>query len=154
MGPPKPYRISQRATLVSQLVQRTSPAYNASRSNTKRGLLRVSNCQSKTKNRTRPCWPRPSPCAKPQTLVAGRPGDRFELNVERFEGCQHLPIVTLRRAAYHDRSVPSRPQCALKITQAWLAGSLPKIKVFSGVFSAFLRRHTMSLPQFYRSHGR
>ncbi|MDP6718918.1 MAG: integrase core domain-containing protein, partial [Pirellulaceae bacterium] len=44
-------------------------------------------------------WPRPSPCARPRTLVAGEPGDRFTLNVEQFQGRRHLPIVTLRRAA-------------------------------------------------------
>ncbi|MAF65989.1 MAG: hypothetical protein CMJ84_10095 [Planctomycetes bacterium] len=44
-------------------------------------------------------WPRPSPCATPQTLVAGQPGDRFALKVEQFQGRRHLPIVTLRRAA-------------------------------------------------------
>ncbi len=42
-------------------------------------------------------WPRP--CARPRTLVAGEPGDRFTLNVEQFQGRRHLPIVTLRRAA-------------------------------------------------------
>jgi putative transposase len=44
-------------------------------------------------------WPRGSRCARPQTLVAGQPGDRFELEIERLEGRRHLPIVTLRRAA-------------------------------------------------------
>jgi len=44
-------------------------------------------------------WPRPSPCARPQTLVAGQPGDRFEMQVDRYQGRQHLPVVTLRRAA-------------------------------------------------------
>jgi len=47
----------------------------------------------------RPRWPRPSPCAKPQTLVAGQPGDRFELEIELYKRRRHLPIVTLRRAA-------------------------------------------------------
>jgi putative transposase len=47
----------------------------------------------------RPRWPRGSPCARPQILVAGRPGDRFTLEVQ-FHGGQHaLPIVNLRRAA-------------------------------------------------------
>jgi transposase InsO family protein len=44
-------------------------------------------------------WPRPSPCAKPQTLVAGQPGDRFELHIETLRRQRHLPIVTLHRAA-------------------------------------------------------
>jgi putative transposase len=47
----------------------------------------------------RPRWPRPSPCAQPQTLVAGQPGDRFELKIGLYQGRQHLPVVTLRRAA-------------------------------------------------------
>jgi transposase InsO family protein len=44
-------------------------------------------------------WPRGSPCAKPQTLVAGQPGDRFKLQVDFHEGRKHLPIVALKRAA-------------------------------------------------------
>jgi transposase InsO family protein len=44
-------------------------------------------------------WPRGAPCAKPQTLVAGKPGDRFTLQVDFHEGRKHLPIVTLKRAA-------------------------------------------------------
>jgi len=44
-------------------------------------------------------WPRGSPCARPCTLVAGKPGDRFDLEVDYFGGCRHLPIVSLKRAA-------------------------------------------------------
>ncbi len=44
-------------------------------------------------------WPRPSPCAKPVTLVAGQPGDRFAIHVDFLDARQHLPIVSLRRAA-------------------------------------------------------
>ena len=44
-------------------------------------------------------WPRGSPCAKPQTLVAGQPGDQFTLQVDFHKGRKHLPIVTLKRAA-------------------------------------------------------
>ncbi|MDA1052747.1 MAG: DDE-type integrase/transposase/recombinase [Planctomycetota bacterium] len=44
-------------------------------------------------------WPRGSPCAKPQTLVAGQPGDKFTLQVDFHEGRKHLPIVTSQRAA-------------------------------------------------------
>jgi len=47
----------------------------------------------------RPRWPRPSPCAKPQTLVAGQPGDQFTISIEAYRGRKHLPVVTLRRAA-------------------------------------------------------
>ncbi|MEX0715727.1 MAG: DDE-type integrase/transposase/recombinase, partial [Planctomycetaceae bacterium] len=47
----------------------------------------------------RPDWPRPSPCAAPQTLVAGRPGERCELEIEFVAGRRHLPVVTLKRAA-------------------------------------------------------
>jgi transposase InsO family protein len=44
-------------------------------------------------------WPRRSPCARPQTLVAGQPGDRFRIRVDFHEGRPYLPIVSLRRAA-------------------------------------------------------
>ena len=44
-------------------------------------------------------WPRSSPCAGPRTLVAGKPGDRFSINVDYHAGRRHLPIVTLKRAA-------------------------------------------------------
>lgn len=47
----------------------------------------------------RPHWPRRSRCAKPQTLVAGQPGDRFTMQVQFHKQRRHLPIVTLRRAA-------------------------------------------------------
>ncbi|MEX0642068.1 MAG: hypothetical protein WD468_05175 [Pirellulales bacterium] len=47
----------------------------------------------------RPNWPRPSPCAAPQTLIAGQPGDRCELEIEFVAGRRHLPVVTLKRAA-------------------------------------------------------
>jgi len=44
-------------------------------------------------------WPRGSPCAKPQTLIKGKPGVRLELGI-RFEGGRkHLPMVTLHRVA-------------------------------------------------------
>ena len=42
-------------------------------------------------------WPRGSPCAKPQPLIAGQPGDRFILRVESYKGLKQLPIVTLIR---------------------------------------------------------
>jgi len=44
-------------------------------------------------------WPRGSPCARPRTLIAGQAGDRFKVCVEFLAGRQHLPIVSLRRAA-------------------------------------------------------
>ena len=44
-------------------------------------------------------WPRRSRCAKPCSLVAGQPGDRFSLEVGHLDGRRHLPVVTLRRAA-------------------------------------------------------
>ena len=44
-------------------------------------------------------WPRRSRCAKPRTLVAGQPGDRFSLEVGYHDGRRHLPVVSLRRAA-------------------------------------------------------
>jgi transposase InsO family protein len=59
--------------------------------------LRPANRKPRIEPRTR--WPRPSPCAKPPTLVAGQPGDHFTLDIDQHEGRRHLPIVTLRRAA-------------------------------------------------------
>lgn len=47
----------------------------------------------------RPNLPRPSPSAALQTLVAGQPGDRCELEFEFVAGRWHLPVVTLKRAA-------------------------------------------------------
>jgi putative transposase len=44
-------------------------------------------------------WPRGSPCAKPQTLIAGQPGDRFTIELDYYRGRKHLPIVSLKRAA-------------------------------------------------------
>ena len=44
-------------------------------------------------------WPRRSPCAQPQTLVAGQPGDRFSTEISFHDGRRHLPVVKLRRAA-------------------------------------------------------
>ena len=44
-------------------------------------------------------WPRGSPCARPWALIAGKPGDRFDVTV-RFHGKRrHLPMMTLSRAA-------------------------------------------------------
>ena len=47
----------------------------------------------------RSVWPRGSPCALPHALVAGKPGARFDVEVEHVAGHAHLPIVRLRRAA-------------------------------------------------------
>ena len=44
-------------------------------------------------------WPRGSPCAQPQVLVAGKPGAKFALEIERQDPQMHLPVVRLRRAA-------------------------------------------------------
>ena len=44
-------------------------------------------------------WPRGSPCAKPQTLVAGKPGQRFEMIISFHEKRRHLPVVKLQRVA-------------------------------------------------------
>ncbi len=44
-------------------------------------------------------WPKPSPCARPQTLVRGHPGVQVELVVEHRGGKKHFPVVALRRAA-------------------------------------------------------
>ena len=59
--------------------------------------LRPANQRPRIEPRTR--WPRPSRCAKPRTLIAGQPGDRFEIEVGFHDGRRHLPIVSLRRAA-------------------------------------------------------
>ena len=58
---------------------------------------RPANRRPRTEPRRR--WPRASPCARPQTLVAGQPGDRFRLQVDFNAGRKHLPVVLLRRAA-------------------------------------------------------
>jgi putative transposase len=47
----------------------------------------------------RPRWPRKSHCAKPQTLVASQLGTEFTLKIDFVKDRQHLPIVTLKRAA-------------------------------------------------------
>jgi transposase InsO family protein len=47
----------------------------------------------------RSAWPRASPCAKPITLVKGKPGVRVELHVSFYQGKKHLPIVRLKRTA-------------------------------------------------------
>jgi transposase InsO family protein len=44
-------------------------------------------------------WPRGSPCANPQALVAGKPGQRFEMIVSFHDNRRHLPVVKLRRVA-------------------------------------------------------
>ena len=44
-------------------------------------------------------WPRRSPCAGPNALVAGQPGDQFTLEIEFMNGQRHLPIASLKRAA-------------------------------------------------------
>ena len=47
----------------------------------------------------RPAWPHGSSCALPHALIAGKSGARFNVQVERFGGHTHLPIVKLQRAA-------------------------------------------------------
>jgi hypothetical protein len=47
----------------------------------------------------RPNWPRRSPCARPYSLVAGKPGARFNIEVEHLDGQAALPIIRLQRAA-------------------------------------------------------
>ena len=59
--------------------------------------LRPANQRPRIEPRHR--WPRSSPCAKPRTLVAGQPGDRFTLQVNFHDGKEHLPIVSVKRAA-------------------------------------------------------
>ncbi len=59
--------------------------------------LRPANQRPRIEPRNR--WPRIAPSAKPRTLVAGQPGDRFALHVDFHDGRRHLPIVSLKRAA-------------------------------------------------------
>ena len=47
----------------------------------------------------RACWPRRSPCARPWALVRGSPGARLTVEVSFHKGKEHLPIVTIKRAA-------------------------------------------------------
>jgi putative transposase len=47
----------------------------------------------------RSVWPRGSPCALPHALVAGKPGARFDIEVEHVAGHAHLPIIKLQRVA-------------------------------------------------------
>jgi putative transposase len=47
----------------------------------------------------RPRWPRRSPCASPRTLIRGRPGVQFDLDVRYLDERRHLPVVSLKRAA-------------------------------------------------------
>ena len=47
----------------------------------------------------RAAWPSGSPCALPHALVAGKPGARFDVEVEHIDGHSQLPITRLRRAA-------------------------------------------------------
>ena len=42
-------------------------------------------------------WPRGSPCAKPITLVKGKPGATLQLQGEFQHGRKYLPIVRLKR---------------------------------------------------------
>jgi putative transposase len=59
--------------------------------------LRPANRRPRIEPRKR--WPRSAPCARPQTLVAGQPGDRFTLQVSFVDSRRHLPVVSLKRAA-------------------------------------------------------
>jgi putative transposase len=43
-------------------------------------------------------WPPKAKCAAPSAPVNGAPGARLTMNVSRFGGRAHLPIVSLRRA--------------------------------------------------------
>jgi transposase InsO family protein len=59
--------------------------------------LRPANRAPRWEPRSR--WPRGSPCAKPQTLIKGQPGQRLELAVTFQTGRKHQPVVTLKRVA-------------------------------------------------------
>ena len=51
----------------------------------------------------RPNWPRGSPCARPHALVGGKPGARFDVEVEHVDGQKQLPIAacTAARRKFH-----------------------------------------------------
>jgi len=76
------------ATIVSWLRRVDNEVYDG---------LRSANRRPRIEPRER--WQRRSSCAKPRTLVAGKPGDRFTLMVNYHAGRSHLPIVSLQRAA-------------------------------------------------------
>jgi putative transposase len=59
--------------------------------------LRPANQRPRIEPRER--WRRRAPCAKPRTLVAGKPGDEFTLKVSYHARRSHLPLVSLQRAA-------------------------------------------------------
>ncbi len=59
--------------------------------------LRPANGRPRIEPRAR--WPRCSPCAGPNALIAGQPGDQFTLRVEFLNRQRNLPIVSLKRAA-------------------------------------------------------
>jgi transposase InsO family protein len=59
--------------------------------------LRPANRRPRIEPRKR--WPRNAPCAGPRTLIAGRPGNRFTLEVGFHAGQRQLPIISLKRAA-------------------------------------------------------
>ena len=42
-------------------------------------------------------YPRGSNGAKPQTLIAGKPGDGYTLKIQYDRSRKHLPIVNLKR---------------------------------------------------------
>jgi hypothetical protein len=44
-------------------------------------------------------WPPGSRCARPNAPIAGKPGDRFSLEVAYYHGRRHLPVISLERAA-------------------------------------------------------
>ena len=60
--------------------------------------LRPANRRPRIEPRKR--WPRRSPCAGPNALVAGQPGDQITLEATFHGGQRHLPIVSLQRAAW------------------------------------------------------
>ena len=76
---------------------RPHPAFGGSTPDEVYFRLRPANRRPRIEPRQR--WPRRSPCAGPQTLIAGQPGDRFTLGIDFCGGLRHLPIVSLKRAA-------------------------------------------------------
>jgi hypothetical protein len=54
---------------------------------------------TKPRFESRARWPRGAVCAAPLARVRGKPGVDVEIDVQFRSGRNHLPVVTLRRAA-------------------------------------------------------
>ncbi len=73
-----------------------SGSLHAKRWSAKRTLL-GSPANEKPRIEPRNHWPRRSPCALPLVKVKGKRGQRFVMQVRRYDSQSNLPIVALRR---------------------------------------------------------